>query len=95
MGDSRTPSRCKSLFATVNVEGASELYMALRDGINERCRSARDHCDELWREFSGHEDVHFDSDFPAHLHERWFEMYLTVAFWVPCRVPEAGPRHPA
>lgn len=83
-----------SLFDIPEPHAPCELYRALRDAINSHCKAAREHCDELWRAFARHADEHFVAAFPWHLHERWFEMYLTIAleragFQVHC--PKPGP----
>ena len=48
-------------------------------GTNERCISARTHCEILWKSYRTHADDNFLTEFPIHFHQRWFEMYLTVS----------------
>lgn len=67
-----------ALFDAGDLPGC-EAYIALRDRINERCRVARDHCEDLWQSFQPHAGHNFLPDFRLRLHERWFEMYLAVA----------------
>lgn len=67
-----------SLFAA-NPANACAAYTGLRDGTHARQQAGRAHCDDLWRDFAPLADPNFAAEFAVHLHERWFEMYLTVA----------------
>lgn len=67
-------------------------YNNLRTAAHGHCREGREHCEDLWRDFEPLADANFLTEFPVHLHERWFEMYLTVALMragltVECRKP--------
>lgn len=82
-----------SLFDTAPA-GASAVYAAMRDGAKPLAIEAREHCEDLWRDFAGCEDRNFLTEFPRDTQQRWFEMYLTVAlmragFDVQC--PKPGP----
>ena len=55
------------------------LYESIRAAREERFKVAREHCEDLWSTFKPNADEHFLSEFPLHLHERWFEMYLAVS----------------
>lgn len=59
--------------------GASLSYTAKRSGANPVAIEARVHCEDRWRDYAPLADRNFRSQFPLHTHERWFEMYLTVA----------------
>jgi hypothetical protein len=67
-----------SLFAAIPAN-ACAAYTGLRDGTHARQQAGRVHCDNLWRDFAPLADANFAVEFPIRLHERWFEMYLTVA----------------
>ncbi len=67
-----------ALFDSDDLPGC-EIYVALRDRINVRCAAARAHCEELWQCFQRHADRNYIPEFRLRLHQRWFEMYLTVA----------------
>lgn len=60
-------------------DDASKVYCDARDGVDERCRRARSQCEEIWDDFARHADRHFLKEFALNFHQRWFEMYLTVA----------------
>jgi hypothetical protein len=82
-----------SLFSDVPAN-ACQGYLTLRAAANERSQAARSHCEDLWQDYRDLADKNFLTQFPAHLHERWFEMYLSVAllragYAVEC--PKPGP----
>lgn len=58
---------------------ACAAYTNLRKATEGHALDGRNHCEDLWRDFEKHADANFVTEFPVHLHERWFEMYLTVA----------------
>lgn len=58
---------------------ACPAYNSLRNATGDHRLAGRQHCDDLWRDFRPLADANFAAEFPVHLHERWFEMYLTVA----------------
>lgn len=59
---------------------ASPAYRNLRDGTSEMCRSGRQHCEDMWRDFERLGDCHqFLAEFPTRTHDRWFEMYVAVS----------------
>ncbi len=75
-------------------ESACAAYIAMRERANPIAIEAREHCEDLWRDFAEHADPNFCVEFALRMHERWFEMYLTVAllragFDVQC--PKPGP----
>jgi len=75
-------------------DNSCRAYINLRNGADPRCEAGKRHCEDLWQTFAPFADEHFVAEFPVHLHERWFEMYLTVAllragFNVEC--PKPGP----
>lgn len=82
-----------SLFAD-EPPGASPSYTAMRSGANPVAIEAREHCENLWRDYAPLADCNFRSQFTMHTHERWFEMYLTVALLragLDVRCPKPGP----
>ena len=67
-------------------------YDNVRKGVDDRCRSVREHCEDLWKGYRELADEHFLFEFSQHFHERWFEMYLTVSLIrtgisIECRKP--------
>lgn len=58
---------------------ADESYVNVRAPRHRGAQRARNCCDELWREFEPYASEHFLAEFPYRFHQRWFEMYLTVA----------------
>lgn len=54
-------------------------YINTRVPRHRGAQLARNNCDELWREFEPYASDHFLAEFPYRFHQRWFEMYLTVA----------------
>lgn len=67
-----------TLFAELPAD-ACRAYVNLRAGQTEHAQAGREHCLDLWRDFEPLADRHFRAEFPLHLHERWFEMYVTVS----------------
>lgn len=67
-----------SLFAA-DPTNACPAYTNLRKATEGWQLAGREHCDDLWRDYEKHADANFATEFPVRLHERWFEMYLTVA----------------
>lgn len=67
-----------TLFAAAPAH-ACPAYTNLRNATDGPGLAARLHCDDLWATYQPHADAAFTSEFPLHLHDRWFEMYLTVA----------------
>lgn len=88
-----------------NLPPNSSLYyekMYANDSV--RFGKAREHCEDLWRDFAPHADRHFLSEFRGSIpdrelgnlrtHARWFEMYLTVSLMrlgLDIRCPKPGP----
>jgi type I restriction enzyme S subunit len=75
-------------------EGACQTYLSLQTADNLLALASKEHCEGLWQDFKDLADVNFLTQFPLHLHQRWFEMYLTVAlirseYTVEC--PKPGP----
>jgi hypothetical protein len=54
-------------------------YLNVRASRHRGAERARHNCDELWRDFEPYASSHFLDEFPYRFHQRWFEMYLTVA----------------
>src|SRR5690554_2459808 len=71
-------TRHPMLFSSL-PDDACDYYRALYAPACEEHADLRDQCEDLWRDFHGHADKNFLTDFPRRFHERWFEMYLTVA----------------
>lgn len=67
-----------TLFAA-EPANACHAYTNLRKATEGWQLAGREHCNDLWRDYERHADANFATEFPVHLHERWFEMYLTVA----------------
>jgi hypothetical protein len=77
-----------------NPPAACAAFKNLRSTDSEHGVAAREHCENLWSDFAPFADVNFAAEFPLRLHERWFEMYLTVSliragYNVQC--PKPGP----
>jgi hypothetical protein len=80
-----------TLFATLPAD-ACRAFQHLFTPNTDRSASAREHCEDLWRDFERHADANFVREFATRTHARWFEMYLTVTlmragFHVECRKP--------
>ena len=45
---------------------------------SENIRRCRDYCEQLWSLFYPYADAEFKTEFPVRLHQRFWEMYLTV-----------------
>src|SRR5579863_8950476 len=65
------------LFAAM-PELACGGYRNLRDPPSDNARLCRDYCDRLWQRFEPYADAGFVGDFPVHLHQRFWEMYVAV-----------------
>jgi hypothetical protein len=81
------------LFAAAPANTSLE-YQRLCDPPSDQCARARAHCEDIWRDFAELADDHFVAEFPVRPHERWFEMYLTIAllragYSIEC--PKPGP----
>ena len=57
---------------------ADEAYLALRD--QERFREQRAFLEQLWERYSRYADKDFQLEITRQFHQRFWEMYLTVAF---------------
>src|SRR5690606_24441790 len=93
LGRRPTDAMVASLFESAPA-GATPSYAAMRSGANPVAIEARDHCEDLWRDYAPLADTNFRSQFPLHTHERWFEMYLTVALLragLNVQCPKPGP----
>jgi hypothetical protein len=66
-----------SLFESLPSNGGSG-YRNLRDPPSENALICREYCDYLWSRFFPYADQGFAEDFPVHLHQRFWEMYLGV-----------------
>ena len=80
------------LFPERQPEKTCAAYDNVRKGVDDRCRSVREHCEDLWTDYRELADKHFLFEFTQHFHERWFEMYLTVSLIrtgisIECRKP--------
>lgn len=69
----------RGLFSDSSEPSCPE-YQDVLNPVNEQCRVAKAHCEDLWRDFSGYATKRFLKEFRLHFHQRWFEMYLTVTF---------------
>lgn len=67
-----------SLFSSRSKDVCDE-YRILRDAKDDRERIAREHCEDLWRDFARVATDEFIPEFTRRIHDRWFEMYLAVA----------------
>src|ERR1700726_3201113 len=56
---------------------ASPGYRNLRDPPSENAQLCRTYCESLWDRFWPYADAGFVQDFPVHLHQRFWEMYLS------------------
>lgn len=82
---------CVQLFQ-VEPANACAAFKNLRAAENDFTVAGRAHCEDLWKDFEGFADPDFVTEFATRMHERWFEMYLTVTllragFAVECRKP--------
>lgn len=85
------------LFPERQPEKSCAAYEHVWKGVNDCCRSVRDHCEDLWKDYRELADKDFLFQFPQQFHQRWFEMYLTVSLIragisVECKKP--GPKGP-
>lgn len=55
-------------------------YCNVRDGQHSPLIEGREFTEALWQQYRGFEDHHFRTDAQAHFLERFWEMYLAVAF---------------
>lgn len=73
----------------------SRAYRNIRDKVDGPAPEARAFIEHLWSRYRGLEDPHFLQDAQAHFHERFWEMYLAVAFiehgLMPVRERGVGP----
>ena len=69
----------KSDLFSVFSEACCEEYKLVRDAKTARLANIKGHCEKLWEDFYEHADHHFVGEFCRHFHQRWFEMYLSVA----------------
>jgi len=73
----------------------SQAYRNIRDLNTEPVPKAREFVEALWQRYRGYEDPHFLSDAKTHFQERFWEMYLAVAFvesgFCPSRSLGVGP----
>lgn len=73
----------------------SRAYRNIRDRIDGPAPKARAFIEHLWSRYRGLEDPHFLQDAQAHFLERFWEMYLAVAFMenglMPVRERGVGP----
>lgn len=58
----------------------SRAYRNIRDKVDDPAPKARAFIEHLWSRYRGLEDPHFLQDAQTHFLERFWEMYLTVAF---------------
>ena len=82
------------LFPERQPEKTCAAYEHVRNEADERCRSVRQHCEDLWTDYRELADEHFLLEFAQHFHERWFEMYLTVSLiraGISVKCPKPGP----
>ena len=75
-------------------EASDPGYIAIRDGIDPRLKSARARCEYLWIFFRHHADNEFRTELRRAFDARYWEMYLTTTlilsgFEVIC--PKPGP----
>jgi hypothetical protein len=82
----------KDLFSNSDA-GADPWYLASARPAHKGSQRARQNCDDLWRDFEPFASGHFLAEFPYRYHQRWFEMYLTVALLragIQLECPETG-----
>ncbi len=68
----------RTLFSK-SPEAACLTYTNLWNAKNSDTQAGREHCEDLWNDFSCLADDHFLDEFPSRTHQRWFEMYLAVS----------------
>ena len=77
-----------------NPANACQSYKNLRDANCPHAVDGREHCEDLWTDFAALADDNFATEFQLRLHERWFEMYLTVSLLragLTIECPKPGP----
>ena len=85
--------KARSLFSDAH-NAPCPAYRYVLDAVDERSRSVKAHCEDLWRDFSVYADRHFVDEFPVNFHQRWFEMYMTVSLvraGLTVECPKPGP----
>ena len=78
-GDSKKAEQVSGLFSTPLTNQCSRSYAHMLEGSMEKLVNAREHCESFWSDHKSYADVNFVREFAIQTHERWFEMYLTVA----------------
>jgi hypothetical protein len=68
----------KELFSNSDP-AADAWYRATARPEHRGSQRSRQNCDDLWPDFEPLASSHFLAEFPYRFHQRWFEMYLTVA----------------
>lgn len=58
---------------------ACMAYRNVRAADNEHTTTARERCEDLWRDYEPLADPQFITEFALRFQERWFEMYLAVS----------------
>ena len=76
-GELRMRKKCQ-FFQDVQRDASCHVYDDVRNRVNERCHSVREHCEDLWRDYRKFADENFPVEFALQFHQRWFEMYLSV-----------------
>ena len=73
--------KVRTLFSKSPEEEACLTYTNLWNAKNSDTQAGRgrEHCEDLWNDFSCLADDHFLNEFPLRTHQRWFEMYLAVS----------------
>ena len=65
-----------NLFDNDQVNECSYIYKKIQLG---ECTHIQKQCEDLWRDYWKYADDNFLQEFALNFHQRWFEMYLTVA----------------
>ncbi len=59
--------------------GSDEIYNAIREEINPRCKRAKVFIESLWRKVNPFLDSDFSSKLPNELHQRFWELYMVAS----------------
>ena len=58
---------------------SDEIYNAIREEINPRCKRAKAFIENLWETVNPFLDSDFSSKLPLELHQRFWELYMTAS----------------
>ena len=77
--DGKKIEQMSVLFSTPPTKQCSPFYAKMLEGGMKKLVQARKDCESFWSDYKSYADKTFVKEFAIQTHERWFEMYLTVA----------------